>query len=219
METLEAETITPVEAHQAPLNWKAIAALKEIPALRHTYHVKPGEVIDWQNPDLKHTVQPTTIRLSGTYFAEGAMRQAHGMLDSSTNKRFAAKLYYGKVATRRDIEQTIMNDVETQAVAKALALEFSSTPNLPQAVDFIFTCCYELTDPRSIARYGTRYFGAEPFIEGTYKKYNNNNGWVSPDFNDTAQAFSHYSFEHSFGSLMVVDLQGERCFYSVIGFQ
>ena len=49
----------------------------------------------------------------------------------------------------------------------------------------------------------------ERFIEGSYKKFNNNAGFV--DLNDpsyTLQAFTHWTYEHTAGTMMVVDLQG-----------
>lgn len=53
----------------------------------------------------------------------------------------------------------------------------------------------------------------EPFIEGTYVKYNSNSGYVNqnnPDdrFNEAAQAFSHFTFDRSQGRFLVNDLQG-----------
>lgn len=53
----------------------------------------------------------------------------------------------------------------------------------------------------------------EPYIEGEYIKYNSNSGWVNEHlvddhFNQMAQAFSHFSFERSWGRFLVNDLQG-----------
>ena len=41
------------------------------------------------------------------------------------------------------------------------------------------------------------YFHMEYFIDGEYRKYNSNNGFVSGDHKRTPQAFSHFSFEES----------------------
>jgi len=55
----------------------------------------------------------------------------------------------------------------------------------------------------------------EPFIDGEYIKYNNNSLFVKEDppdepdpFNQIAQAFSHFTFERSWGHFLVNDLQG-----------
>ena len=47
----------------------------------------------------------------------------------------------------------------------------------------------------------------EYFIDGEYRKFNSNNGFVSEDRRRTPAAFSHFSFEHSNRELMVVDIQ------------
>jgi hypothetical protein len=49
----------------------------------------------------------------------------------------------------------------------------------------------------------------ERFIEGSYKKFSNNAGFVN--FDDpalTLQAFSHWTYERTNGNMIVVDLQG-----------
>ena len=51
----------------------------------------------------------------------------------------------------------------------------------------------------------------EEFMEGVYRKYNTNGGWVNADVNeysDTNQAFTHYTWVKSGNQLIVCDLQG-----------
>jgi hypothetical protein len=61
----------------------------------------------------------------------------------------------------------------------------------------------------------------EAFVQGEYKKHNNNTGFIgnnnmaSDKQNDagaairaTPQAFSHFTYEHTGGALMIVDIQG-----------
>ena len=51
----------------------------------------------------------------------------------------------------------------------------------------------------------------EPFIEGTYLKFNNNNGHVEKMLeasHSIMQTFSHFTYSYSNGMLMVTDLQG-----------
>ncbi len=68
-------------------------------------------------------------------------------------------------------------------------------------------------DPKNAVN-GNMYFTAEPYITGEYKKYNNNDGWVVDGKRDegvpldTAQAFSHYTWQKSCGKVIVVDIQG-----------
>ena len=54
-------------------------------------------------------------------------------------------------------------------------------------------------------------FLAQKFLEGKYVKFNNNYGWRSKEdskVNMLAQSFSHFTFEYSMGTMMVVDIQG-----------
>ncbi|CAD7928540.1 unnamed protein product [Amoebophrya sp. A120] len=75
---------------------------------------------------------------------------------------------------------------------------------------------YRLKDSK--VKGGFRYLAAEPELEGDYRKYNGNNGWVCQEVKDRgdaagfaarlAQAFSHWTSVHTNGTEMVVDIQG-----------
>ena len=74
-------------------------------------------------------------------------------------------------------------------------------------LDFIVTSCLNKKGLKG------ECLSLEPFIEGEYIKYNNNAGWINADlvddpFGQMAQAFSHFSFERSWGRFLVNDLQG-----------
>jgi len=47
----------------------------------------------------------------------------------------------------------------------------------------------------------------EPYIEGTYQKFNSNSGW-SADAHPAMSALSHFSWHYSEGKFLVCDLQG-----------
>ena len=55
-----------------------------------------------------------------------------------------------------------------------------------------------------------RHFSVEPFIDGSYEKFNNNAGYVakSSKISDVVQAFSHYTWQKSGKQFIVCDLQG-----------
>ena len=58
---------------------------------------------------------------------------------------------------------------------------------------------------------GSKVFAIQPFIEGDVYRFNNNYGWVfntEYDFSDLANAFSHFTYEFSLGSLIIVNIQG-----------
>ncbi|KAL3672960.1 hypothetical protein V7S43_002261 [Phytophthora oleae] len=120
------------------------------------------------------------------------------MYDCNMEQYFVAKIYYGKAASVANAK-SLKSDVEMQIVAKQLATEFSLSDKVENAVDFIFTCWYEIKNPIG-AGLGPAMslFTAEPYIKGEYKKYNNNNGWITK----------------AYGQLMVVDLQGVVCIFT-----
>jgi hypothetical protein len=146
------------------------------------------------------------VKLLNSYFAKGAMRTAHGMLDVNIGKQFVAKAYYRIKGGEAAIKAAVMQDAETQAIAKELSHAYSSNGCVPNAIDFIYTSFYELTDRDDDDP--MKWIGVEPYIPGTYIKYNNNGGYVNKEFSATTQAFSHFTYQMTKGSLMVVDLQG-----------
>ena len=60
---------------------------------------------------------------------------------------------------------------------------------------------------------GCPLYHVEHYIDGDYKKYNSNSGFVA-DCRQTPQAFSHFTFERSGHQLMVVDIQGVGDLYT-----
>ena len=59
-----------------------------------------------------------------------------------------------------------------------------------------------------IERPGHPLCGVEKFIDGPYRKYNSNYGFVSEDERNTPQAFSHFTYVASIKQLIIVDIQG-----------
>ncbi|CAH8468557.1 unnamed protein product, partial [Dicrocoelium dendriticum] len=51
-------------------------------------------------------------------------------------------------------------------------------------------------------------------MEGEYRKYNSNSGFVDEQLRNTPQAFSHFTFERSGHRLLVVDIQGVGDLYT-----
>ena len=48
----------------------------------------------------------------------------------------------------------------------------------------------------------------EPFLDGTYTKFSSNSGYENPDFDAYIPAFSHFTWIHSKGRKVVLDVQG-----------
>ncbi|EQC35519.1 hypothetical protein SDRG_06810 [Saprolegnia diclina VS20] len=176
-----------------PLDWNGIGMLDAVSAERHTLCLGPGSM-DWSAPDLRHATHATTLRLCKVPFARGGMRTAHGLVDATVASPLVAKFYFGRAkATGYDVRR----DVETQTIAKALASAFTMATS--PGADFLYACWYTVD--------GLPAFTAEPFMDGDYRKFNNNSGWTQKAAT-TAQAFSHFTWQHTLGQALVVDLQG-----------
>jgi hypothetical protein len=167
-----------------------------------------GTLRESMNSDrnIKLSIVDLVVHARSKPFAQGAMRVAsYARLAVSTNhyviKRFK-KEGHGLAE--------VAEDMRIQALCKAFALEFNCLLKIEPPLDFIVTSCFE--NKRASAQSDEKdYLSLEPFIEGDYVKYNSNSGWVnesSDTFNEMAQAFSHFTFERSYGHLLVNDLQG-----------
>jgi hypothetical protein len=75
-------------------------------------------------------------------------------------------------------------DVEMQSVAKYYAKQFNEY-NPPKGVDFVAAWILRLDD-----REGAPLCGVERFIDGPYRKHNNNFGYVSEDERHTPQVIN-----------------------------
>ncbi|KAE9375941.1 hypothetical protein N431DRAFT_332750 [Stipitochalara longipes BDJ] len=139
-------------------------------------------------------------------FAQGALRLAYYARTAASENRFVVKSF------KKDGKRLahLAEDMRCQALCKAFALDFNALLGEEHSIDFIVTTCLK---GKSGTDTGDECLSLEPFIEGTYVKYNNNCGFVNKDkpndrFNQAAQAFSHFTFERSRGRFLVSDLQG-----------
>ena len=134
-------------------------------------------------------------------FSEGMTREAYKMLDLSRppGKR-------GCVVKQRKKGATLQHwvDVILQEMARALAQAYNSM-DPPKRVQYI---------PLYLIRYRGLDLTVEPFVKGKFLKYNNNRGFVPPYPRSTPQAFTHFTYHYSKGSLMVVDVQGVKDYYT-----
>ena len=144
------------------------------------------------------------MKMMGKRITAEDRKQGRHLAQWNTQKRFAAKQYMGESS-----QQDILNDVMMQQEAKLLADAFNSL-HPPKQVDFLDGWMLTLDDT------GVCYF-VEAFVPGDYKKHNNNAGYVgnsnmsthaSEAVRSTPQAFSHFTFVHSGGRQMCVDIQG-----------
>ena len=124
---------------------------------------------------------------------------------------------------------TYFADMEAHEVAQLYAASFSAAlPAKYPRISYVAAFVLEFVD-----KPGRPVCGCEQSLEGRFKKYNNNVGAVCAlsaedaadlrarvqsgalpagfehwDPQSTAQAFSHFSFEHSQGNVLICDIQG-----------
>ena len=157
-------------------------------AIKHQYD--PVEKI-WARTLINVVVEPQC-------FAEGNLRKAFHMKDLSVTD----SQYVLKVSKDPDEDaQAYFDDVQLQMEAKMYA-ELYNRRNPPKLVTFLDAYVLEFRN-----RPGKPICAVEKYIEGEYKKYNNNWSW-SDDKRNTPQAFSHFTFEHSNHQILVCDIQG-----------
>lgn len=155
------------------------------------------------------TKASTQIRVNPKPFAEGAFRQAYmtDFLWEGKWQQFVCKFAKDKNTPR----SLYFKDIEAQIFAQVWAKKYNKE-DPPKAVRFASCFVLELVD-----RPGRPVCGAEVYINGEFKKHNNNVGAVCVgDGNDpklimdrkTAQAFSHFTFDASQGQLLICDIQG-----------
>lgn len=110
-------------------------------------------------------------------------------------------------------KKTYFSEVEMQYKCKELAHKFN-TFNLPKRIDFVDSWVVEFPHRPAPHGAGPLTVLVEPVLRGPYIKYSNNYGFVSPENRDTPQAFSHWTWAHSGGKILVCDIQGVGDLYT-----
>jgi elongation factor 2 kinase len=168
-------------------------------AIKHSFDIKHGS---WS----QRRVQ---IKIAPEPFARGGLRKAYHMLDLDAAEDNEEVTYVAKMAIDPYEDREIyFQDVEMQMYAREWADKFNSY-NPPKRVEFIQAWLIELVD-----RPGNPICGVERFIDGPYRKHNNNFGYVSDDERNTPQAFSHFTYEASGKVLLICDIQGVNDLYT-----
>jgi len=153
------------------------------------------------------------IRLDYTEpFASGAMRNAYKM--QVLSRPVGQQSCVGKVWQEQYMmcdKQGYYIDVEMQALCQSLADAFNKHAP-PKEVRFVDTFLIERLVPG--LRDEERLVAVEPYLKGEYHKYTSNTGYIGVPDRNTPQAFSHYTYHHTQGQIMVVDMQGVGDLYT-----
>jgi len=149
-------------------------------------------------------------------FSEGSFRHAfHArMYDNNGRMRNYVCKFAKDPNTSKDL---YFNDIKAQVFALIWAQKFNNF-HPPKPVSYVECFVLELVERR-----GRPLCGCEELIEGDFKKHNNNVGAVSnwvPETkeqkldNQMAQAFSHFTYEHSKCQILICDIQGVGACYT-----
>ena len=126
--------------------------------------------------------------------------------------------YVGKIPNIKvDNIKALVPDLETNAFTSFFAKEFNS--KMRSLLKSEETKKLKLTviplviveNMSSSFLKNSKAILAQKFLEGDYIKYNNNYGFVNSNKSNicmVAQTFSHFTYDYSSGSMMVVDIQG-----------
>jgi hypothetical protein len=176
---------------------------------------KQVQVVKYQcNNELhcKEVVQSCNIKIASNPFAQGGMRLAyHGLMQFKDNWGKVVFKEYKFTINEFNTKDKYLELLDCQTIADYLAQEFNKLPLITNATVIVKKIKFIMTklvfDPIGEGKY--RYLTMEQFIEGPYKKFSNNAGYVNIDDPAlTLQAFSHWTYERTNGDMLVVDLQG-----------
>jgi len=167
------------------------------------------------------------VKVSLHPFAQGGLRNVYRMQQ--------VDLIHPKRVTKRQVAKESRHEVgykdrlrfhietsKCQARAEVYARKFVSTTSccsalrtIPMKIKMLRAEVIRLKD--ETAKGGFRYLAIESEMQGQYRKWNSNNGYVNPSTCrpcEVAQAFSHFSYEKSKQKEMVVDIQGDDYTYT-----
>jgi len=157
--------------------------------------------------------QRVYIRMCPTPLGQGCMRIAFPMAEyylPSGEAKCVAKM------SKRSIDgrAVYFAEVRMQAKCQALAKEYNKF-HTPKKVNFIECWVVECRRRGHPSGEGCLTLVAEPLLEGAFRKYNNNTGFVDRDLmRSTPHAFSHWTFHFTRGTLLVCDIQGVEDTYT-----
>jgi hypothetical protein len=154
------------------------------------------------------------LMVDPTIYATGQFYTTHLALD------YTGTIYIIKYITAQpESYEWYLHYLNIRTTARDYALQFNKYLSESIKVKFPKLVIVKFDDLFN----GHKFAFMEKFIYGKFNKFNNNLGWVSgldssTEKCDIAQAFSHFTFYASKGSLIIVDIQGcvkpKRCVFT-----
>eukprot|EP01103_Thecamoeba_quadrilineata_P008220 TRINITY_DN17987_c0_g1_i1.p1 TRINITY_DN17987_c0_g1~~TRINITY_DN17987_c0_g1_i1.p1 ORF type:complete len:398 (+),score=55.18 TRINITY_DN17987_c0_g1_i1:30-1223(+) len=156
------------------------------------------EVKTWTSSQIR-------VRLDPVPFASGSLRRAHLMKILDDPK----ETYVAKISITPDDDiDSYKYDAKIQLIAREWAKNYNLL-NPPKKIEFIETFIIAMVD-----RDVQKTWSVEKYIQGDYRKHNNNFGYVSKEERNTPQTFSHWTYEASQRKLLICDIQGVGDLYT-----
>lgn len=162
-------------------------------------------IFEWNLTEGKWVGTETKVVVGGSPIAQGNMRCSYHLIDLGRPHRSLVTKLYKRSKVKRE---QYFDDVAMHSVSGHWARLYNSM-SPPKQVKFVAAAVLELPQrnpPLTLA--------VEPMMQGTFRKYNNNSGYVPENVRWTPQAFSHFTYEYSGHELMIVDIQGVNDVYT-----
>jgi len=208
-----------IKSSDPPNKWEEISNL-ELDCICHCLFIKKdfNVNLDFSKPLIQLSQIESKVLLNPVPFSKGAMRYAFYMYDNFLNQKLVAKIPFKFSSNEEKNLEDSRRDLETIAVCQYIADSFNEyilnkIEDKTNLINFVRCFIYELKNPICISGLSVKIFQVENFIEGEYKKYNNNFGWVNKEQDELtliAQSFSHFSWQFTKGHLLISDLQGVK---------
>jgi len=151
----------------------------------------------------------TRFVFEGRSFASGEYRRAYKgtyVTGRNAGKPCVVKVY----KSRFGVQEAIKTELEIASTAKKLGDEFNRRKIAKRRLTFLLPVegvVESVTCLSSGVRAGDRVL-VEDYIEGKYEKFISNNGTLK--FHGTLSVFCHFTYHHTRGKILVVDIQGVR---------
>ncbi|MDR3549276.1 MAG: hypothetical protein P4M11_13610 [Candidatus Pacebacteria bacterium] len=187
--------------------------MQKFKALKYTCYINNGPFYESGKYEYSFGVELTqtdeqNFSIASTAFGTGKFCDCRYLnVDGDANK-YVAKI---TKCTIKDLAE-ISTSAECYLVAQLFARAFCDELGKGDSINVPSLLILKLQSKEYSSIFGgSKFVLAQEYIAGEYIKYNNNCGWV-PDGNSDpwklAQAFSHFTYEHSNGALIIVDIQG-----------
>ncbi|CAG8608350.1 4744_t:CDS:1, partial [Ambispora leptoticha] len=137
-------------------------------------------------------------------FAEGEERYGYFAINTKCNppRRVVMKEF---LSEREDTFEKYLESIEISAITTYLSIKFNSAAgrkNIP-LVNFV-----RVHLVRATMSSRTVYYSVEPELQGAeFRRFNSNSGFIT-EYRPVLEAFSHFTYQHTDGFLVVCDLQG-----------